>query len=136
MESEDLRIISEGIDVAIENVVKAVTLGITDELIETTPVDVGWARANWVPSIGAPAPGSPIARSTQEREAAAPGAQASQAAGIASVAGYKLNRGAVFISNNVPYLKELNEGSSQQAPANFIEASIDRGVAGIGRRRR
>ncbi len=28
------------------------------------------------------------------------------------------------VSNNVPYIKELNDGSSQQAPAHFVELAI------------
>lgn len=32
------------------------------------------------------------------------------------------------IINDVPYVKELNEGSSQQAPANFIEQVISQPI--------
>jgi hypothetical protein len=101
-------------------VVKAITLEITSNLIKSTPVDTGWARANWVPSVGTPAGGT-----VGSPRGVSAGAQA---AGQAKVAGYKITQGNVFITNNVPYILRLNDGSSTQAPSGFIQQAIARGI--------
>ena len=89
-----------------------------------TPVKTGWARANWIPSVGEPQPDAV----GEAGDAASAGA--SQQAGIAAVAsnaGDEPN----FVTNNVPYIQQLNDGSSRQAPSGFVEAAIDRAVQAI-----
>ncbi len=84
-----------------------------------TPVDTGHARANWVPSIGAPFRSEVSGTSSAEHDT-----------GVAQVLGYKLASGQMlYVSNNVPYIRRLNDGWSQQAPALFVEACIDRAIA-------
>lgn len=85
-----------------------------------TPVDTGWARANWVPAIG-----SPFAGVSGSRESVS---SAAQAAGQANLLGYRLPLGPVFISNNVPYILALNDGHSKQAQRGFIERAIEKAV--------
>lgn len=120
-----IRAIIRGLEQVTEQVVVRLSLNVTAELIETTPVDTGWARANWVPAIGV----SPVGPSVSNPD---PGQvtsrQAAQALGQAQVLSYKLGQGSVFISNNVPYIGRLNDGSSSQAPSGFIQAAIRRGV--------
>jgi hypothetical protein len=77
-----------------------------------TPVDTGNARANWVPSIGAPFTG--IATNNGPHDA-----------GVIAILAYELKQGALYESNNVPYMRALNNGHSKQAPAGFIERAID-----------
>ena len=115
-------VIIEGLEAVVEREIIRITLDITASLIETTPVDTGWARANWVPYIG-----QPVNRPTPPRgnEGAA---RASQVGGQAEVLSYDLRQGAVTISNGVPYIVDLNRGSSTQAPAGFVEAAIAKAV--------
>lgn len=105
-----------------EKHIKIIVLDATANLIEDTPRDTGWARSNWIPSIGKQredTDGSPEAVS-----------QAAQQLGIAQVAtSYTLERGPIYITNNVPYIRRLNDGWSKQAPAGFIQAAILRAVA-------
>ena len=49
--SEVRRVISL-LDRFTTELVIALSTNIVARLVETTPVDTGWARANWVPSIG------------------------------------------------------------------------------------
>lgn len=42
-------------------------------------------------------------------------------------AAYKLSD-TIYISNNLPYIRPLNDGHSTQAPAGFVDAAIQRGV--------
>lgn len=86
-----------------------------------TPVDTGWARANWIPSVGSPttAPvGSPDAVSS---------AAATQQAAIAEVAAYRGDQD-LWVTNNVDYISRLNDGSSKKAPAGFVDSAIKRAV--------
>lgn len=113
----------EALDEFVEQVIIRLSTEITANLIETTPVDTGWARANWVPAIGQPVrdpAGSPEAVNTAE-----------QNSGISGLLRYQRERGSVFISNNVPYIIYLNAGSSAQAPSGFVENAIDRGIATV-----
>ena len=99
-----------------------VTLNITSNLQEDTPVDTGWARANWVPSIG-----SPFRGLAGSRKGVINNALTERGKSLISTS-YTLDKGAIYISNNVPYIVNLNEGSSTKAPAAFIQAAIVRGV--------
>lgn len=96
----------------VEMAVKALTLEIDARLRRATPVDTGHARANWVPSIGAPHTGEVQGNGAHE-------------SGVARIVAFKLGDGPTFISNNVPYLGRLNDGHSKQAPSGFIERAID-----------
>lgn len=93
------------------------------ELVERTPVDTGWARSNWVPRVGQPQVSVAGARTAVS--------QADQAQGLASLVTYKLEAGAIYVTNNVPYIKRLNAGHSKQAPAGYIQESILRALRAV-----
>lgn len=95
---------------------QALILEIDKELRRTTPVDVGNARANWVPSVGTPHTGGATRRGSGSAE---------RAAGVTAVLAYELDQGPLYVSNGVPYIRRLNDGWSKQAPALFVEAAVD-----------
>jgi hypothetical protein len=110
--------------------VKKIVLDATANLTEDTPRDLGWARNNWIPEIG-PGPDAPAG---SREESGISAAQAAQQQGIAAIAvTYRLGLGIITITNNVPYIVYLNEGSSQQAPAGFVQAAIFRAVQGANK---
>lgn len=125
MARSQVRAVVRALEGLTERVVRKITLDVTANLIETTPVDTGWARANWVPSIGLPRLG---AATDKPDPSIVPGQVAVQQAGVFGVAAYRLKQGKVFISNNVPYIIDLNEGTSRQAPAGFVQAAIRKAV--------
>jgi len=103
----------------------AVTLHIAANLVAApseggTPVDTGWARANWVPAIGRAFEGVAGSRTNVSSGA--------QSAGQASLLSYRIAMGPIYVSNNVPYILALNDGHSPQAAAHFIERAIDKAV--------
>ncbi len=122
-----IRVIVRALEKLTERVVTKITLDVTANLIETTPVDTGWARANWVPAIG-----EPFTRDLRDVPATVQNASSmlgQQQSSIAAVAtSYRLSRGRVFISNNVPYISKLNAGSSRKAPAGFVQQAIRKAV--------
>ena len=44
---------------------------------------------------------------------------------------WRLSDQALWVANGVPYIQQLNYGSSKQAPALFVEACVDRALATI-----
>ena len=122
-ERTQIRAIVRGLERVTERVIIKITTDVTANLIEATPVDLGWARANWVPSLGAS-----VVKDLSGAQRNVQSASSEQSAGLAEVLGYRLRRGKVFISNNVPYILALNDGHSSQAPAGFIQRAIRKSV--------
>lgn len=89
------------------------------ELVPGTPVDTGFARANWRPSLNSPTTQpitflDPTGAATIEK--------------IANVAKRWRLGDTLFIVNRAPYIGALNAGSSPQAPAGFVQAALEVGV--------
>lgn len=91
-----------------------------------TPVDSGWARANWQPSVGSPA------TEVVGSEDAVASAETAQREGITTVATYA-GPEPVFVANNVPYIARLNDGWSQQAPSGFVDRAVTKAEAEMTR---
>ena len=89
-------------------------LEIDANLREATPVDTGHARANWVPSVGAPVLTEEPGTNTSEHDA-----------GLAGVLRFKIGDGDLYETNNVPYINMLDLGHSKQAPVGFVAAAVD-----------
>jgi hypothetical protein len=119
-----------------EREIRELTLEVTANLTERTPVDIGWARANWVPAIGTPyLVDLSGLKDDAARRAAISSAQAESQRGQAAVLGYRMSQGPLFVSNNVPYIARINEGWSKQAPAGFVQAEVAIAVQTVSRRR-
>jgi hypothetical protein len=113
-------------------IVRKAALAIDQTLVLATPVNTGRARSNWLVSINVPnndaiSPYSAgVAGSTGSQNA-----QAAIAQGTQVIGSYKPGDTAIFITNNLPYISALNDGSSKQAPAHFIEQSIQTAVKAV-----
>jgi hypothetical protein len=117
-----------------EKVVGKVQLRLLQVLSSATPVDTGFARAGWTPAVGTPATrrlDRPIDAEVAKKAAKTRAAE-NQAKATALAAAYKVTQGPAFMSNNVPYIVFLNEGSSAQAPAKFVERAIEQVVRSFG----
>ena len=126
-ETRDIDAIVRGLDRLSGRLVQKITLDLQANLIETTPVDTGWARANWVAGIGQPV--LPLQPEGGRRTPGEVQAAASRAANAnAGVLRYTVRQGRVFMSNNVPYVEALNSGHSAQAPAGFVQQAIRKTV--------
>lgn len=107
------------LNVGLRRVVAEVATQIAEELVPGTPVDTGFARANWRPSLNAPAivPVSQL--------------DPTGAATIAKIVtvGQRWKPGdTLFITNNAPYIAALNNGSSPQALPGFVEDAVETGT--------
>lgn len=103
-------------------------------LVDGTPVDKGVARSNWRVSLGNPTravipaylPGRHLGIGERQN------ARAAISAGIATInqlrVGAKRGTGqagtALFISNSIPYLDRLRDGSSSQQPSDWVQLAV------------
>lgn len=103
-------------------------LAVDQALVLSTPVDTGTARSNWLVSLDAPREEpipayTPLENGDQSETA---NAKAAMAQGSGVIAQAKPNQ-AIYLTNNVEYIRPLNEGHSAQAPAGFVEEAVDAG---------
>lgn len=130
-----------------ERIVIDLVVEMVANLRESTPVDTGHARANWVPSVGSPFRGVDgktfVAKRGSKKKGYAKGDNVSTSTGAAAARGdaailsYTLAKGNTYISNNIDYLVgpgSLNDGHSSQAAAGWIEAAVSRAIATTARR--
>lgn len=95
---------------------KEISINIVDDVATANPVLTGQSSSNWKTAIGAPDltyDMGPNARAGQQSVDDAKAALSALAMGQT-----------VYISNSVPYIIELNNGSSAKAPAGFVEMAI------------
>ena len=114
-----------GLERVTERVVTKLTIDLHRGLTKATPVDTGFARANWVPRIGAAQ--RDVVGSAEDRGGIG-AARRDSTSGLAQVLSYKLPQGQVFVTNNVFYIRYLNDGHSPQAPAGFVQIEIEKVV--------
>lgn len=87
--------------------VRRVVLDIFRRVIFKTPVDKGRARANWQPSIGAPASGIVDATDTDG---------AATVAKVKAVVARMDAGDVIYLANNLPYIMQLEEGGYPAGP--------------------
>lgn len=106
--SGQLQAFIEGAKERVDKTVKGATVTLATNVITETPVDTGAARGNWQASVGQPK--TSILDRTGE------------AAAIADVnANVPDDAGdVVYIANNLPYIRKLEYGHSQQAPRGMV----------------
>lgn len=114
MISFDIQINLDGMteDVAAmaDKVQRKAALNLFGELIQTTPIDTGRARAGWSMDARNGGDAPPLKSSSYRPKSPMP------------------PKGVPFIIiyNNVEYIVRLNEGHSTQAPAHFVEMAVDK----------
>lgn len=113
--SRRLRRTSRRLTVNIERTVADVMGEIGERLVPATPVLTGFARGNWRPTVNAP---SPVPVSALDPTGAATVAR------IHAVARQFRVGDTLYLVNRAPYIGELNQGSSPQASAGFVQREV------------
>lgn len=106
--------------------VKETAIAIDQAVVVATPVDTGRARGNWVVGIG-----SPVRSTTEDTD---PSGQETINRNNQAISG-ALGGREIYISNNLPYISALNNGTSAQAPAGFVEQAVAVGVDTVRRKK-
>jgi hypothetical protein len=110
-----------------------IALELLRRIVMKTPVDTGRARGNWQLTLKERAEGE-VGEDILDATAAGTGEQAQdanavRAAGTVIEGAAKVLRGLkpfsiCYITNNVPYIVYLEEGSSKQAPQGMVALSL------------
>lgn len=96
-------------------VVQKISMEAFKRVILRTPVDTGRARANWGCTIGKPR--TPIQIDSTDKSGSA-----TTAAMVGTVQGFS-GDGSAFLVNNLPYINELEKGSSQKSPQGMVRVT-------------
>lgn len=115
--SSDLKRFEKKAVSRIDQARRKIVLDLFTSIIQATPVRSGRAKGNWQTNVGAAAQGV-VERLDKD------GGQAS--AEVAQVLATLSDDEAIHLTNNLPYIVELEEGSSQQAPAGFARINVRR----------
>jgi len=116
----------------VNRVVRATALVIDQAVVFSTPVDKGVARSNWRVGIGAAPTGTIPAYSPGDELGVGETANAQAAIAQGStVIGSRRPGQDIFIANNLPYIQPLNDGSSRQAPAGFVETAVQQAAVAV-----
>lgn len=133
------------LDRFVETAMRRLQLRFHQTVSIATPVLSGFARAGWTLSTGRPEPGpessvASRAKGITEKERLRLGrtqanalAKKNRQVRDALARGYKLRQGPIFIVNAVRYIVFLNEGTSAQAPAMFVEMALATAVRATDR---
>ena len=115
------------------NVIRRLALSIDQEIVLRTPVDRGRARSNWAINIGSPAQGTRGAYQPGRKLGVEEGGNKQGAIdqGRAAISASPDFVSKIFITNNLGYIADLNNGTSDQAPKNFVRLAIVDGSAKV-----
>ena len=131
------KVVIEVLDDHVNDVIKALAAETNNALVEATPVDTGFARANWRVGLDKPPSGTIGAKSAS---AAASAASLGMSQSVSAISKFDHERHKkLVIRNNVDYIgytdaegkRGLNAGSSPQASANFVQTAIYKTVSKV-----
>jgi hypothetical protein len=108
----DWQKVSQKLDRVLSEGIRATLFEVGTAIIKETPVDTGRARGNWQASVNSAA-GSELSRTSE----GAAIVQLSQAASAAI-------GNTFFFTNNVPYIRRLEYGYSDQAPQGMVRRNL------------
>lgn len=109
----------------VAKVMQIATVEFYQQVIISTPLDTGRARHGWNITVGAPSNTVPPEGKYPMPNIAEHGLDT-----IISVSPEQV----IYITNRVPYIEDLNNGSSRQQPARFVERSAASVQSGVARR--
>lgn len=124
------KIVADKVKKQVEAKIHSYGFNLLQNLALATPILTGQAKANWQASIGRPdglfiglhGPTSDLLDLAHRPPQAVDWA-AYQEQAQAVVYSYTVGQ-VLYIYSNLPYIQKLNDGSSRQAPAGFVETAI------------
>jgi hypothetical protein len=115
---------AKAIDAAASQLAVETAQTIVGDLAFKTPVDTSQALSNWIVTLDAPSTGKikphfPGEGGSSQKSSAGETINQARAVLAKKKPGQK-----IYITNNLPYIRRLNDGYSKQAPAGFVERSV------------
>lgn len=99
-------------------------LAIVGDLAFKTPVDTSQAISSWEVTLNAPSANKHAPHFPGKSGSSYKASAAETIALAKTVLKNKKPGETIFITNNQPYIRKLNDGSSSQQPAGFVERAI------------
>lgn len=108
----------------VERKIRRAAIKVDQAVVLGTPFDTGRAKSNWIVGIGVPRfeINEPLATNNQAQTE-----QQAIANATAQIGQFKLGDRKIFLTNSLPYIEELENGSSAQAPQGFVQQAIKEG---------
>lgn len=105
----------------VELVARKIALDVFKRVVRKTPVDTGRAKGNWQATYGSPASGEVgYVDRTKRGNISAP-----RERDLASTAlAWNPAESSIFLTNNLPYIGRLENGSSDQSPAGMVKVTL------------
>ena len=127
--ARDLARFAKKTKLTVDQVHRGVVLELFGSVVRDTPVDTGRARANWLPAA------NHVRTETVEwpETGAKSMATARTLAEVENVARDAKAGDVTIMTNNLPYIGMLENGSSQQAPQGMVRRNVDRVRANLRR---
>jgi hypothetical protein len=116
----DLNKFADGLGIRLETVIKRISLEVFTGVVRKTPVDTGRARAGWVIGIERPLNSPNLSPAQKFTPAEAERYATTELAELREIGPFST----VFISNSLPYIEALEEGSSKQAPEGMVAVTL------------
>ena len=112
----DLERICGGVESKVQIVIRKITLDLSGQIIDRSPVDTGRFKSNWMPGIGA------MDGSTTATTDTSGGSTKTRIA--AKLSTWKHGQ-AIWITNSLPYAYRLEyKGWSKQAPGGMVRLAL------------
>lgn len=105
--SDDIKKFNEKVEKAATNIFRGTALGVMNKIIMRTPVDTGRLRGNWFSSIN-----RPINQIDGNSE------------GTQSTASRAKLGDTIYLVNNLPYARVIEDGSSGRPPVGMVKATV------------
>ena len=113
--ADDVHKWAKSVGARADQVPRIVAVQISGQIIERTPVDTGRAKGNWQATIETPA-------SDTLKDEDKPGSDTVQK--VYRVANDFKAGNVFYLVNNLPYIRRLEQGWSQQAPAGMVAVTV------------
>lgn len=119
-----MRKLNSNIDKAASNLAQKVSVDAVTYLVRNTPVDTSQALSNWQVGLGRKVQGTIPAYVVGSRGSSASESEEEAITRAKLALAYKEPGQAVYISNNLDYIYELNYENKSPQGSYFVEASI------------
>lgn len=122
--AKNMEALPEKVEQSASDLACEVARKVQSDLVTVTPVDESTALSNWMLTVE-----EPWLVELPAHFLGSQGSTRSESINAALQQGeqqLKLKKPGepIFITNNAPYIRELNDGSSNQAPAGFVERAV------------
>ena len=118
--SRSLMGLMDYVDGSVGKVIRKASIDLYRDIVEQTPVDTGRAKANWALSTVEANP------DIRDKDGYSANELAVIISGEISDFKFDITDGVVWITNNLEYIEQLEDGTSEQAPYGMVSVSLAR----------